>query len=91
MTQNGSESGAGQVAAPTNASPTSSGIRARPSEAVHRQLERLAERYSAGENKIEAMRAREEYFEHAGKVFDDDAELFEGRMAAFLELSLIHI
>jgi hypothetical protein len=55
------------------------------SAAVHRQLERLAERYSAGENKIEAMRAREEYFELAGKVFDDDAELFEGRMAAFLE------
>jgi hypothetical protein len=57
----------------------------RTSSAVHRQLERLAERYSAGENKIEAMRAREEYFERAGKVFDDDAELFEGRMAAFLE------
>ena len=57
----------------------------RTSAAVHRQLDRLAERYSAGENKIEAMRAREEYFELAGKVFDDDAELFEGRMAAFLE------
>ena len=57
----------------------------RTSTAVHRQLERLAERYSAGENKIEAMRAREEYFERAGKVFDDDAELFETRMAAFLE------
>ena len=48
----------------------------RTSAAVHRQLDRLAERYSAGENKIEAMRAREEYFELAGKVFDDDAELF---------------
>jgi hypothetical protein len=57
----------------------------RTSAAVHRQLDKLAERYSAGENKIEAMRAREEYFERAGKVFDDDAELFEGRMAAFLE------
>jgi len=55
------------------------------SEAIHRQLDSLAERYSAGENKIEAMRAREEYFERAGKVFDDDAELFEGRMASFLE------
>jgi hypothetical protein len=31
------------------------------------------------------MRAREEYFERAGKVFDDDAELFDGRMASFLE------
>src|SRR5262249_27217650 len=27
----------------------------------------------------------EEYFDRAGKVFDDDAELFEGRMASFLE------
>ena len=69
----------------TSASLAGSGLRPRPSEAVHRQLERLAERYSAGEHKIEAMRAREEYFERAGKVFDDDAELFEGRMAAFLE------
>jgi hypothetical protein len=57
----------------------------RPSEAMHRQLDRLAERFSAGEHKIEAMRAREEYFDRAGKVFDDDAELFEGRMASFLE------
>jgi hypothetical protein len=48
-------------------------------------LDRLAERYGEGENKLEAMRAREEYFDRAGKVFDDDAELFEGRMASFLE------
>jgi len=52
---------------------------------LHRLLDRLAERYSEGEHKLEAMRAREEYFERAGKVFDDDAELFEGRMASFLE------
>jgi hypothetical protein len=52
---------------------------------VHGLIERLAERYSAGEHKLAAMRAREEYFERAGKVFDDDAELFEGRMASFLE------
>jgi hypothetical protein len=52
---------------------------------LHRLLDRLAERFSEGENKLEAMRAREEYFERAGKVFDDDAELFEGRMASFLE------
>ena len=52
---------------------------------IHRLLDRLAERYSEGEHKLEAMRAREEYFERAGKVFDDDAELFEGRMASFLE------
>src|SRR5215470_19703319 len=52
---------------------------------LYRLLDRLAERYSEGERKLEAMRAREEYFERAGKVFDDDAELFEGRMASFLE------
>src|SRR5215471_4201400 len=52
---------------------------------MHRLLDRLAERYSEREHKLEAMRAREEYFDRAGKVFDDDAELFEGRMAAFLE------
>jgi hypothetical protein len=52
---------------------------------IHALIDRLSERYSAGENKLEAMRAREEYFERAGKVFDDDAELFDGRMASFLE------
>jgi hypothetical protein len=52
---------------------------------IHGLIDRLSERYSAGEHKLEAMRAREEYFERAGKVFDDDAELFDGRMASFLE------
>jgi len=52
---------------------------------IYRLLDRLAERYSEREHKLEAMRAREEYFDRTGKVFDDDAELFEGRMAAFLE------
>jgi len=52
---------------------------------IHGLIDRLSERYSAGEHKLSAMRAREEYFERAGKVFDDDAELFDGRMASFLE------
>jgi hypothetical protein len=52
---------------------------------IYPLLDRLAENYSEGEHKLEAMRAREEYFDRAGKVFDDDAELFEGRMASFLE------
>src|SRR3954464_13750584 len=51
---------------------------------IYPLLDRLAERYGEGEHKLEAMRAREEYFDRAGKVFDDDAELFEGRMASFL-------
>lgn len=56
---------------------------------IYRVLDRLAERYSDGKHKLEAMRARAEYFDRAGKVFDDDAELFEGRMAAFLEWYVI--
>ncbi len=52
---------------------------------IYGLLDRLTERYSETEHRLEAMRAREEYFDRAGKVFDDDAELFEGRMASFLE------
>jgi hypothetical protein len=52
---------------------------------IHGLIDRLSERYSAGERKVTAMRAREEYFDRAGKVYDDDAELFDGRMASFLE------
>ncbi|HVZ71653.1 MAG TPA: hypothetical protein VHJ20_04700 [Polyangia bacterium] len=52
---------------------------------IHGLIDRLAERFSSGPLKLAAMRAREQFFERAGKVFDDDAELFEGRMASFLE------
>jgi hypothetical protein len=52
---------------------------------IHGLTDRLSERWSAGAYKLEAMKAREEFFERAGKVFDDDAELFDGRMASFLE------
>ena len=52
---------------------------------IHALTDRLVERYSSGEHKLAAMRAREEYFDRAGKVFDDDAELFDGRRASFLE------
>ena len=47
-------------------------------------VERVGTLFAEGESKIEAIRAREEYFERAGKVFDDDGDLFEGRMASFL-------
>jgi hypothetical protein len=56
---------------------------------IYGLLDRLTERYSENEHKLEAMRAREEFFDRAGKVFDDDAELFEGRMASFLEWYVI--
>lgn len=52
-------------------------------------VERLATVFAEGENKVEAIRAREDYFERAGKVFDDDGDLFEGRMASFLEWYII--
>jgi hypothetical protein len=57
----------------------------RPGLAIFPLIDTLTEKYSEGEHKLEAMRAREEYFDRAGKVYDDDAELFESRMAAFLE------
>ena len=52
---------------------------------IYALLDELTERYSENDYKLEAMRARDEYFDRAGRVFDDDAELFEGRMASFLE------
>ena len=52
-------------------------------------VERIATVFAEGENKLEAIRAREEYFERAGKVFDDDGDFFESRMAAFLEWYIV--
>ena len=57
--------------------------------AIQSLVERLATVYAEGENKVEALRAREVYFDRAGKVFDDDGDLFEGRMASFLEWYII--
>lgn len=57
--------------------------------AVQTLVERLARHYAEGANLLEAMRAREEFFERAGKVFDDDGDLFEGRMGAFLEWYIV--
>jgi len=52
-------------------------------------VEKLAQTFAEGDNKVEAVRAREEYFELTGRVFDDDGDLFESRMAAFLEWYII--
>jgi len=52
---------------------------------VHTLIERLAARFSAGAHASEITAAREEYFNQAGRVFEDDGELFEQRTAAFLE------
>ena len=56
---------------------------------LHRLVEGLAAKYAEGDFKSEAAAAREEYLERGGKVFDDDAELFEARMASFLEWYVI--
>jgi len=57
--------------------------------AVQTLVERLARHYAEGPYLLEAMRAREDFFERAGKVFDDDGDLFEERMAAFLEWYIV--
>ncbi len=52
---------------------------------VYGLLERLVTRYGAEPHGAEAASAREEYFAQAGRIFEDDGELFEARMASFLE------
>ena len=52
---------------------------------VYGLVERLVARYGAEPHGAEAASAREEFFAQAGKVFEDDGELFETRLAAFLE------
>ena len=51
---------------------------------VHLLLDELAQGFAA-RHRDEAARAKDEYFDRAGKVFEDDGELFEARMASFLE------
>jgi hypothetical protein len=48
---------------------------------LHSLIDRLAAEYAAEPYRAEIAEAREDYFSRAGKVFEDDAELFEGRMA----------
>jgi hypothetical protein len=52
---------------------------------VYGLLERLITRYGAEPYGAEAASAREEYFALAGRIFEDDGELFEARLASFLE------
>lgn len=56
---------------------------------LHTLIDQLAQRYAAGDRRDEAARAKEEFLQRAGKVFDDDGELFEARLAAFLEWYVI--
>jgi hypothetical protein len=52
---------------------------------LHTLVDRLAIEFAEGEHRAEIAGAREDYFTRSGKVFEDDAELFEGRVASFLE------
>jgi hypothetical protein len=59
-----------------------------PSEApgrLHTLVDRLAAEFAEGAHRAEIAGAREDYFSRSGKVFEDDKELFEARMASFLE------
>jgi hypothetical protein len=56
---------------------------------IHTLLDRLATQYAGEPWRAEIAEAREDYFNRAGKVFEDDAELYEGRVASFLEWYLI--
>ena len=52
---------------------------------LHALIDRLALTYGQEPHQGEIAQAREAYFTQAGKVFEDDGDLFERRVAAFLE------
>jgi hypothetical protein len=52
---------------------------------IHALIDRLALTYGQEPHAAEIAQAREAYFTQAGKVFEDDGDLFERRVAAFLE------
>jgi hypothetical protein len=56
---------------------------------IHTLLDELASRFAGAGYDGEIAAAREEYFNRSGKVFEDDAEVYEGRMVAFLEWYVI--
>ncbi len=56
---------------------------------IHSLLDELASVYADARYHDEVSRAREDYFARSGKVFEDDAELFEARTISFLEWYVI--
>jgi hypothetical protein len=56
---------------------------------IHALLDQLASEFGAPPFREQIAAAREEYFARAGKVFEDDAEVYEARMVAFLEWYVI--
>jgi hypothetical protein len=57
--------------------------------ALHTLVDRLAAEFSEEPHRAEIAAAREDYFTRSGKVFEDDAELYERRAASFLEWYVI--
>ena len=56
---------------------------------LHTLVDRLATEFSQEPHRAEIAAAREDYFTRSGKVFEDDAELYERRSASFLEWYVI--
>jgi hypothetical protein len=56
---------------------------------IHGLLDELAASYAGPAFHDEIAAAREEYFTRSGKVFEDDAEVYEARTLAFLEWYVI--
>jgi hypothetical protein len=52
---------------------------------IHALLDELAAEFAAPPFRAQIAAAREEYFGRTGKVFEDDAEVYEARTVAFLE------
>ncbi len=56
---------------------------------VHALIDRLTAEYAGDAHRTEVEAAHDSFFERAGKVFEDDEDLFDGRTAAFLEWYVI--
>jgi len=52
---------------------------------IHSLLDQLASDFAGPPYREQIAAAREEYFARNGKVFEDDAEVYEARLVAFLE------
>ncbi len=56
---------------------------------IHALLDEVAASYAGSPYQKEITAAREEYFTRSGKVFEDDAEVYEARTISFLEWYVI--
>jgi hypothetical protein len=70
-------------------SETESAPRRRDPGIVHSLLDELAACYAGAAYHAAISSAREDYFTRSGKVFEDDAEVYEARSVSFLEWYVI--